>query len=241
MTPRRFDVPIEYLDIGGIPTIAVGEKRARAVIHHHGSEASKESDLQIALRLADAGYQVFLPDAPLHGERLPVKKAPILEVLAAVFSTAETETKILADRIRAQGAEEISISGKSMGGIRAFLAAVTVQPARLSILVSGGDFDLLLRETANFALASARANGLLRAAFVRTAKRFDPLTVADHLPPMPVYLAGGACDDVVPIECARALARVLEQRDNFTYREYADAGHAPSEEMIADYVEWYTL
>lgn len=162
----------------------------------------------------------------------------MLELIDAAFSTAAEETSAMVDHARAAGCGTVALCGRSLGGIRAFLAATAVPVDRLALLVTGGNFPVLLETTSNTGLRSPESRDLLAKGMLRRALSYDPVRHAASLPPMPVFLAAAARDHVVPIACGHALRDALAGRKDFSYREYPDDGHALTDRMIEDAVEW---
>ncbi len=238
---ERFDGVLEHGRLGEITMLSLrrGTPR-RSIIHLHGSDAAKETDLLLAVALAEAGFRVVMPDAPWHGERAPVTRKPFLEAMGSVLETAAEETSRVRDWLIEEGATEVALSGRSFGGLRALRAATAVPSyARLSLLVTGGDFRTLLERSSMAALRTPETRQALSGATGSVAQGFDPLHYVGALAPMPVFLAGSVKDHVLPIECARSLAEALRGREDFHYIEYEDLGHALAPRMIHDLTRWH--
>lgn len=239
MIRERFDLPIEYLDIDGIPALSVNGGGGRGIVHLHGSEASKETDLLLVLSFAKQGFWVVAPDAPDHGERLLPPRKPFLKTVESVLTSAARETAKMIGFLKNAGVGDIALSGRSLGGMRAIHAAAVHRFSRLSLLVTGGNIPLLFEKTANASVRTPETRAMFAGGYLKRALALEPIRKVERIGAIPVFLAGDLKDEIVPIECVRALKQAFGPRRDFHYIEYDEAGHALTPRMVGDVVAWH--
>ena len=212
---------LEHLVVGEIPVLYVrtpdGPAKRPVVIHFHGLEATKETDLLYAWTLAKGGYGVALCENPYHGERAPIQRKGPLDVLRTCFESALVETLLLHDHFAARPdcTRDLLLSGRSLGGFRALLAAADLvkegkKPKALVALGAGGDFRTLLVRSQSPFLKDPILRQVLGSQVGETLIRhFDPLSRVKDLAYLPIFLGAGADDKTVPVEATKALAEAL--------------------------------
>ncbi|MBL4888678.1 MAG: dienelactone hydrolase family protein [Candidatus Lindowbacteria bacterium] len=237
----KFDVPIEYITIGELPALSLKKGNpTKGIIHFHGNEASKETDLLLLLSLVDAGFWVICPDAIGHGERVMLERKPFLVVLDMVFQRVVSETETVKEYFNEQGIDQISMIGRSMGGMRAIIASTAFSFEKLVLLVTGGNIQELFTNSKSSTLSNPDTLKMIKGEMKDRAAEIEPLVQADRINEMPVLLTGGGLDQVVPLPCVHALRDKLSKRKDFEYIEYGDSGHGLTSQMVRDVVEWIT-
>ena len=239
---RKFAPEIEYFRLGILPVMSIRQGTpTKALIYHHGLDATKETDLRLLLRLVERGFWVIAADGPGFGERATVPRKPSVEVIGRMFFEAARDSAKLREWILNQGFEKISIVGRSLGGMRALIAAAFLDGVveKLGLIVTGGDFGVLLKQSESATLRDPEFQKRLSDVLIERMSAFDPVKVAMGLrADLPVLLLAGARDEVVPVACARKLAEVLTKQQQHRYIEYPDAAHGLTDQMIDDTVAW---
>jgi pimeloyl-ACP methyl ester carboxylesterase len=160
MIMKEFNLSIEYILIEGIPTLSVNRGGGGGgIIHLHGSEASKETDLLLILSLADAGFWILAPDAPDHGERLLPPRRPFLKTVESVLMSAPRETAKMIAYFKKAGVEDVALSGRSLGGMLAGPGAAVHKGSRVSPARYGRKYPPSFRENFQCVGADSRDEG----------------------------------------------------------------------------------
>lgn len=236
---------VERFTLRDVPVLLVrAERRGKGrdvprplVVHHHGSVASKETDLALYLRLSRRGYVVAALDAPYHGERAAPERPPFARVWLAALQTAAAETRMALDALVARpdvDPARVAVSGKSMGSFRAALAAA--HDTRIKALVSiigGGAYRLLFAHSTNPDVRSLPADRIFAGRLGRRVDSLDPVNLARRLARVPVLALAGADDRVVPPACAEAFVQALRAAGGrVEHRVWAGVAHRLTPEMI---------
>lgn len=239
---ETFAPRIERFRVGPVPVLLLRgteDGRRPLVLFHHGSAASKESDLAVYLRLAARGYVVAAADAPYHGERAAVVKPSFPRIWLSALETAARETRLLLDALLDRSdvdRRRVAVAGKSMGSFRAALGAADDDRIRALVsLIGGGDYRLLLSRSESPDLKALPVARLFRAGVGRRLDALDPIRHAARLARLPVLLLAGAEDATVPPECAEALAAAVRRSGGRAdLRIFPGAPHRIVPEMEAE-------
>lgn len=193
----------------GTAAWAVGEPDWPVVFVQHGLGSRKERPLELALRLADAGFRAVSVDAPCHGDRRDSQTRRILEdsrhpdFLPLLFQVVARGADELATIADALGASTWAVTGHSLGG-RIALRAARRFPQVWAVAAIGTPLG-----------PDARPPGLpfdLPPESLALLDEDDPLLHADALWPRPVLLLHGADDPKAPPSGGRLLAQALAAR-----------------------------
>lgn len=235
----RYNPKISFFTIGDIPSISVVNGGSdRVIIFLHGLDASKESDFRFHLAAAEAGFRVVAPDAPGYGERYVVPRRSSIELIKEGFQTAAREVSAVAAAVRAEGAASVVLAGRSFGGMRAVFAADSALFDGLLLMNTGGDFETLIERSCSSALQAPDFRGNLSPEALGEFAQFDPVRTSSRIPEMPVWLGIDRNDEIIPFDCGKSLADELNGRKDFILREYTGGGHALTDSIIQDGVEW---
>jgi dienelactone hydrolase len=199
------------------PTAGVPQRRRRpAVIVLHILGADFALSRYVAARLAERGVAALFVKLPYYGERRP-PGAPKRFLSADIDRSVGAMRQGICDVRRAAAwlagrpeidAEKLGITGISLGGIVASVAAA-VEPTinRCVLMLAGGDLARILWDLPEG--ASARAlwveSGRTLSDLKELTAPYDPLTYADRLVGKQVLMLAGNVDEVIPPACSRAL------------------------------------
>ena len=187
---------------GTIEAWMFGETGRPVVFLQHGLGSRKERMLELALRMADAGFCAVAMDAPAHGDRrdpdsgarLADRDHPeFVPFLHEIVTKAAEELAIVATAI---GARRWGVAGHSLGG-RVAVEAMRMHPEVVAGAAVGSPFgaDLLPAH--------------LPAAVRQTLTAAEPENNPQWLAPRPLLLAHAVDDPVVPVSGSRALHGAL--------------------------------
>jgi dienelactone hydrolase len=206
--------------------------RRPAVIVLHILGADFALSRYLAARLADRGVAALFVKLPYYGERRPPGEP-------RQFLSADIERSIGAMRqgicdVRRAAAwlavrpeidpERLGVTGISLGGIIAAVAAAVDPTLNRSVLMlAGGDLGQILWQMPESARYRALwiESGRTRADLKVLTDPFDPLTYADRLAGKRLLMIAGNADEVVPPASTRALWRAAGRPPIVWY----DCGH----------------
>lgn len=208
----------------------------------HGRRGRKEDYLLIAERLCAAGFRCLIPDLPGHGDHPePLTRYGVAE--------AELPGQVLAEASSRFGfaAQPAGLMGMSMGGSVAMHSAAREQGLwRALVIISS--FDAL--QPVILQQASQRGGPWLGGLWMETAgwvyesrtglplNRIQPGALAGRLT-MPVLVAHGTKDRVVPIEAGRRLYEALPGSLEKQWVEIPGADH--DNVLITDFPIYATV
>ncbi len=190
--------------------------KAPAVVVVHESGSQMTAGRLIALGFRAHGVHAFMVQMPGYGVR---KNSPERDYQTLIQSMKQA----VADVRRARDAvaalplvddSMIGIQGTSLGGfVTATVGGLDRAYDRVFILLAGGDLNRVIFEGAKDAAAVRNAllsAGLSEAKIREGIRHVEPLRLAHRLRPNVTWLWSGKFDDVVPPECARALAQAAK-------------------------------
>lgn len=224
---RRGRLIREQLGAEGIDLTPAGKVRGTLVLVH-GRKGRKEDYLLIGERLCAVGFRCLLADMPAHGEH-PVK------IITFGLREADIPARLLseaAERFRFSP-QPAGLLGMSMGGAVAVHAAAK-EKAPWKALVVISSFDRL--DTAiqnNVASRVGEALGQLWRAGagwvyqLRTGVRLEQIRSDEPASRLsiPVLMAHGTADRVIPINSGRRLYQSLPERLAKEWIEVPGADH----------------
>ncbi|MHB1484130.1 MAG: alpha/beta hydrolase family protein [Saccharofermentanales bacterium] len=223
-----------------------GAENAPIVFCMHGYCCSKHANERIGVKFAEAGFFAVLPDARMHGERSMSDFSEKFDntnffrnFFNVVKETVEDVTRIIdyLKDIKEVDTGRVGITGMSMGGHTAFMAALYDKRIKAAAPIIGtpdwtGLFD--------FHPNLIRPEG----EFLDYVMQFDPLTHYENLYPTALLIQNGVKDDIVPIAGARRLDDKLKRLyksipEKYILIEYPEAGHEVTQCMIDAAVDWF--
>lgn len=169
------------------------ERPMPTVVFYHGFTSSKLVYSYFAVALAQAGFRVFMPDAPNHGARFTGNEQERLGQFWQILHGNLTEFSGLRDALYQAGLvadKRLAVAGASMGGMTA-LGIMTHHPEVTSVacLMGSGYFTSLSQTL----FPSTESDGIAAA-----LAEWDVTTALPRLADRPLLLWHGDADDVVP-------------------------------------------
>ncbi|NLE29165.1 MAG: prolyl oligopeptidase family serine peptidase [Phycisphaerae bacterium] len=207
-------------------------------IHGHGSHGDQlytRQDIRdrwLGVFL-DAGYGILTPNLRDNAWMAP--------------NAAEDLRTILDHLRRTYQARQFIFASGSMGGTSNLIYAV-LHPEDVAAVVSlGAASDLasytvwcrtigtgIVKEIADTIESAYGGVAQQRSALY---KKHSALENVSRLT-MPVFLAHGEADEIIPVEQSRLLAEKMVKCDNFIYREIPEGNHDSPLELMADAIAW---
>jgi len=208
----------------------------------HGMNSRKESQFEMGLRLADAGFMACALDARHHGERVnEAIRAALASGFGPDFARAFGEVVIgtaleIAAIAETLGRDRYGVIGHSMGGYIALQAGASDKNAAVIVSIAGSP------DWGRAPDGTPVAPHLLPA----QAQTGSPLAHADAFFPRPLLLLHGDQDPAVSILGPRDLYHRLASGpyhaapDRLALVEYPGVGHEWLPDMGARAIEWMT-
>ncbi|MGK9175842.1 esterase [Yokenella regensburgei] len=172
------------------------------IIFYHGFLSSKLVYSYFAVALAQAGFRVIMPDAPLHGARFNHDENGRLQQFWQILQSNFTEFPALRDALYQADVVEgdrLAVGGASMGGMTA-LGIMTHHPEVRSVacLMGSGYFSTLSRTLFPPVDVTQPAQKTDFDAIIAPLAQWDATTHLPQLGNRPLLLWHGEDDDVVP-------------------------------------------
>jgi dienelactone hydrolase len=233
MEVQRFIV--EKRRVNEIPIWRILPDREEAfplVILQHGYTGNKDSVLTFGLELAGEGYEVLLPDARLHGERMI---PDFNERFAANFrktflSVVEGTAEDISTLIDYYERETASIVGISMGAFITYLLVTRDKRIAAAVPLIGSP---------DFTFGGVTSDE----AFETHAAKMNPASHIDLIPPCAMLIQHGELDDLVSVEPDRFFYERLkplysDHPERLDFVAFPNAGHEVPQEMVANTLDW---
>ncbi len=242
---EKRNIPISGSDAIPVWTFAPPDRDAAdlpLVFLVHGMNGRKESQFEMGLRLANAGFLACALDARHHGERVnEAIRAALASGLGPDFARAFGEVVIgtaleMGAIAESLGRERYGVIGHSMGGYIALQAGASDPNAAVIVSIAGSpDWSL-----------APDGSPVPPHLLPERARTGSPLAHADAFYPRPLLLLHGDSDPAVSILGPRALhARLAsgpyqDAPDRLALVEYPGVGHEWLPDMGARAIEWMT-
>ncbi len=194
----------------------------------HGRNGRKEDYLPIAERLCAVGFRCVLPDLPAHGDH-PAG------VVTGGLAERHLPAQALAEAAKTFGfdPQPAGLFGISMGGsVAVHSAAEPDSPWRALVIVASFDeYRAVARSHVERHLGTSLGalwSGVVEESFEKKAgvplSSVAPAKLAPRIG-MPVLVAHGTADSVVPLESGRTLFDAFSSAPVRQWIEVPDAGH----------------
>jgi len=216
------------------------------VLFLHGLGGSKDDARLLANMLCPNGIAVLAIDARGHGER---KQADARLIEADLNRFRQTVIDTIVDNRRALdyvasrtdfNPDRIVLVGVSMGGIfGSILSAVELRIDAAALLVAGGRWDILFRDSQRPEVRDLRGEGMLPTTIRSQLEAVEPVNFVGHIAPRPVFFANGKLDKIITPDSAQALHNAAGQPRQIHWYQ---AGHIGAVlQCIPDLADWLRL
>lgn len=228
---NRSDVRVEEIIVEPrIPVRLVynsGRPRGPLVVVLHGLGGSSESLLLPAMRMAEAGYRLALPDARLHGSRRSDEgdrefAADFPAAFGRVVEGTSDDVRAIIDALGCDdnGSNRTGLIGVSMGAWISYLTASRDRRIVAAAPLIGSPYT-----------------------YWPGTDEINPATHPERMPPCALLIQHGEEDALVPIETDRQFYRdLLPLYHEFPIRlefiAYPGAGHEVTDQMAYRAAEW---
>ncbi|MGC6388151.1 esterase [Ewingella sp. S1.OA.A_B6] len=172
------------------------------IFFYHGFTSSKEIYSYFGYLLAQVGYRVILPDAPLHGARADGDTARLMASFWDILQSNVDELATLKESFVSRGLADpcrLGVGGVSMGGMTTMASLVRFPWIKAAVCLMGSGYFNTLSERL-FPAYDAK-DAAQREAFRRAHASllgWDISGKAAQLAERPLFVWHGEEDDVVP-------------------------------------------
>lgn len=230
----EMSVEVICRDIEVIHAVPAGKRDAPlpTIFFFHGYTSSKEVYSYFGYALANAGFRVILPDAPMHGARYdgdePRRLRRFWDILQS--NIQELPDYVAAYQQRGLIADQrIGVCGASLGGMSA-LGCMARYPwiSAVAAFMGSGYFSTLSRTLFPRVEAGEEGAEALLRQLSATLADYDVSSRLTALSDRPLLVWHGEADDVVPAQESARLYRALHesrQDGNLLYLTEAGVGH----------------
>jgi fermentation-respiration switch protein FrsA (DUF1100 family) len=172
------------------------------IFFYHGFTSSKEIYSYFGYMLAQAGFRVILPDAPLHGARADGDAARLMATFWDILQSNVDELAILQQTFVSRGLADVhrlGVGGVSMGGMTTMASLVRFPWIKVAACLMGSGYFTALSEHLFPAydvedVAQRDAFELAHAPLLS----WDISGKTVQLAKRPLFVWHGEADDVVP-------------------------------------------
>ncbi|MCY3035576.1 MULTISPECIES: serine aminopeptidase domain-containing protein [Aerococcus] len=193
---------VNFIQIAGVPLVEIYSQEQESkdiVIGYHGYQLNKEALIKQGLIYAASGFHVFLPDAPLHGDRQvdPFPETSI-KIMPGIIVQSFTEFPRLLTAIQErQAVDRVFVYGASMGGIMAAMigTAYAERLSGLAIHIAGINLEDQLQR-----IYGDRYPEELDSEALDIILKNSPSAHPDKFLSQPVYVYNGGADDAEILE-----------------------------------------
>lgn len=213
----------------------------------HGLGSSKLTTIQGAIQLAQKGYYAIIIDAAMHGERKLENPLTLNMNLDEKFSenfirvlkeTAQDISLIIDNLPELQIADwsRIGLTGNSMGGFIAFLAATyDKRISAIAPLLATPDWNILFEHPSATAVSEQEKNSIIKD---------DPIHNYTKLKNSAILIQNNTDDPIVNIQGVRNINPKLKELffecpERYSYIEYNQSGHNVTAEMFNNVIDWF--
>ena len=223
-----------------------GQPTQSLVLFLHGLGGSKDDAKFIANMLCANGVALLAIDARGHGDR---KQDDARVIPPDLNRFRQTVIGTIVDNRRALdyvasrtdfNPDRIGLVGVSMGGIfGSILSAVEPRIDAAALLVAGGRWDILSRNSQHSEARNLRSDGLLPSTIRNQLAAVEPINFVGHIAPRPVFFANGNLDRIITPRSAQALHDAAGQPRQIHWYQ---AGHIGAVlQCIPDLTNWLRL
>lgn len=195
--------------------------------------------------LASVGYQVVIPDAIYHGERMPISDYSTHNAIRlfwkVILNNMEESSKIIEEMITKYDGDpqRIGVTGHSMGGFSA-AGIFTHNPDLKALVVLNGSlgWENFNEGFENFLEMDEEMRKIKEKVGV-----LDPLKNIELLKERPILMLHGDNDTSVPINSQRIFYEkampMYENKDRIRFIEYPNLNHFVTTNMMEETIIWF--
>lgn len=218
--------------LGSAPVLIlepVNQHRKGTVLVYPGLSAAKEVQRKEMIWLAEAGFTAVCIDSPHHGERAdgyleilaPLRDAEAHPKFIRIVQEAIQEIPAIVDYFHERNAQEIGITGISLGGFITY-GAVVAEPRLKTAVPILGSPDWSPKKASH----DSEMLGIIELAPVQFPEKF---------PPCALFAANAGKDASVPPAASRDFVSHLRSfyhdfPERLKYQEYPESEHRMREE-----------
>lgn len=241
-----------------VKSLELKEEKMPAVILVHGLGSSKERNLAFAMKLANNGFYVIMPDVRKHGDRgtptfqKELMKDPVGTLFEVIVKTVDDISRIIdhiCEDLKEVDCDKIGMTGISLGGMITF--ATGLKEERIKVLVpiiASGD---LLTVALESSLIKDIYQGVESRQEIKIPDNIkgmlsfiDPVINPSKYFPRPLLMINGEEDTVFPIKAVQKTINALEHAytskpELFKYKIYPKVGHEVTPEMIQLAIDFF--
>lgn len=237
--------------IEGIPALhAFPAEKAElplpTIFFFHGYTSSKELNACFGYLLAQAGFRVVMPEAPMHGARFNGDEGLRSYSFWEILKTNIDELPLYRDHYARRGLiehERIGVGGTSMGGFAALGCLARYRWIKAAANYMGSAYFTQLSTTLYppppITTGENQAEALSR---MEALHEYDPSRTIAHLANRPLFVWHGEQDEIIPFEESRRLRDYLlttAKSANLTFLSDAKAGHKVPMAAVEAGVEFF--
>ncbi|MFC0190112.1 alpha/beta hydrolase family protein [Fictibacillus aquaticus] len=216
---------------------AIGETKNKTVLMYHGWGSTIETQMLLAERLAQAGFDVILPEIIYHDTRSPLDdhfEKAIMQTYfwKTIFESIDEMNELLS--VLNLSKEDTILYGSSMGG---FIASGIFfkQSGFAGIVNVNGSSSFVTSETI---FRDRDGRHPLSDDELALFKSYDPKYCSrDEV--APVLFLHGLEDGVVPIAGQEDFYSHSPRKDSVLFLKYEGINHSISEDMAKDILDWF--
>ncbi len=226
------------------------QKQLPIVLFIHGFTSAKEHNLHYAYYLAEQGFRVVLPEAPMHGERYKnVTESELNQSFWEIVLTTIEELDDLVTDLSEKNlidSDRIGLVGTSMGGIVTLGALTQYNWIKVGASLMGCPAYVSLAKSQMKELEKSGQSLPLaeQEQVYDTLATFDLSQQPEKLQKRPLLFWHSEVDDVVPIEPAHtfylnAKRYYLENEGHLKFIKDETSGHKVSRNGVLETIRWF--
>lgn len=214
---RGHGVPLYLI----VPTSASETNKVPGVVLLHGLGGRIEDMQMVGQYLAMSGFAVVIPEIVAHGQRAddgkPIFDGDVTNIQNNFIESVGDVRRAIDYMTQDPNVDKnrVGLVGLSLGSILGSITQAVEPRIKTSVLlVGGGDWRAILRDSQLPAAAQMREKIMSAPNASKELAVVDPVTFAPHIAPRTVFMINGKKDNVIPEASAKALFSALRGTHN---------------------------